>query len=40
MTKGSSMKKKQFAIIGLGTFGYNVALELVKKDIQVLAIGQ
>ncbi|GHT07336.1 hypothetical protein AGMMS49573_02240 [Endomicrobiia bacterium] len=32
------MKKKQFAIIGLGTFGYNVAVELVKKDIQVLAI--
>jgi trk system potassium uptake protein TrkA len=39
MTKdGSSMKKKQFAIIGLGTFGYNVAVELVKKDMQVLAI--
>jgi trk system potassium uptake protein TrkA len=32
------MKKKQFAIIGLGTFGYNVAVELVKKDMQVLAI--
>ncbi|MDR3275020.1 MAG: TrkA family potassium uptake protein [Endomicrobium sp.] len=33
-----SMNKKQFAVIGLGTFGYNVAVELVKKDIQVLAI--
>jgi trk system potassium uptake protein TrkA len=32
------MKKKQFAIIGLGTFGYNVAVELVKKNMQVLAI--
>jgi trk system potassium uptake protein TrkA len=32
------MKKKQFAVIGLGTFGYNVAVELVKKDMQVLAI--
>lgn len=32
------MKKKQFAVIGLGTFGYNVAVELAKKDMQVLAI--
>lgn len=32
------MKKKQFAVIGLGTFGYNVAVELAKKNIQVLAI--
>jgi trk system potassium uptake protein TrkA len=32
------IKKKQFAIIGLGTFGYNVAVELAKKDMQVLAI--
>ncbi|MDR0977924.1 MAG: TrkA family potassium uptake protein [Endomicrobium sp.] len=32
------MKKKQYAVIGLGTFGYNVALELEKKGIQVLAI--
>lgn len=32
------MKKKQFAVIGLGTFGYNVAVELAKKGIQVLAI--
>ncbi|MDR2860689.1 MAG: TrkA family potassium uptake protein [Elusimicrobiota bacterium] len=32
------MKKKQFVVIGLGTFGYNVACELVKKGIQVLAI--
>jgi len=32
------MKKKQFAVIGLGTFGYNVALELTKKNMQVLGI--
>ncbi|MDR0800230.1 MAG: TrkA family potassium uptake protein [Endomicrobium sp.] len=32
------MKKNQFAVIGLGTFGYNVAVELEKKDMQVLAI--
>jgi trk system potassium uptake protein TrkA len=32
------MKKKQYAVIGLGTFGYNVAVELEKKGIQVLAI--
>ena len=32
------MKKKQFAVIGLGTFGYNVAVELVKKGMQVLAV--
>ncbi|MCL2144340.1 MAG: TrkA family potassium uptake protein [Endomicrobia bacterium] len=32
------MKKKQFGVIGLGTFGYNVAVELAKKNIQVLAI--
>jgi trk system potassium uptake protein TrkA len=32
------MKGKQFAVIGLGTFGYNVALEFANKGIQVLAI--
>ncbi|MDR1942050.1 MAG: TrkA family potassium uptake protein [Endomicrobium sp.] len=32
------MKKKQFGVIGLGTFGYNVAVELSKKGMQVLAI--
>lgn len=32
------MRKKQFAVIGLGTFGYNVAVELAKKNMQVLAI--
>ncbi|MDR2351466.1 MAG: TrkA family potassium uptake protein [Endomicrobium sp.] len=32
------MKNKQYAVIGLGTFGYNVAVELEKKDIQVLAV--
>jgi trk system potassium uptake protein TrkA len=32
------MPKKQYAVIGLGTFGYNVAVELEKKGIQVLAI--
>ncbi|MDR2526519.1 MAG: TrkA family potassium uptake protein [Rickettsiales bacterium] len=32
------MKNKQFAVIGLGTFGYNVAVELAQKGAQVLAI--
>jgi trk system potassium uptake protein TrkA len=32
------MKKKQIAVIGLGTFGYSAATELAKKGIQVLAI--
>ncbi|MDR3049338.1 MAG: TrkA family potassium uptake protein [Elusimicrobiota bacterium] len=32
------MANKQFAVIGLGTFGYNVAVELAKKGMQVLAI--
>jgi trk system potassium uptake protein TrkA len=32
------MKEKQYAVIGLGTFGYNVAVELEKKGIQVLAV--
>jgi trk system potassium uptake protein TrkA len=32
------VKRRQFAVIGLGTFGYNVAIELVKKNIQVLAV--
>jgi trk system potassium uptake protein TrkA len=32
------MPKKQFAVIGLGTFGSNVAKELVKRNMQVLAI--
>jgi Trk K+ transport system NAD-binding subunit len=32
------MKSKQFAVIGLGTFGYNVAIDLANKGIQVLAI--
>jgi trk system potassium uptake protein TrkA len=32
------VKKKQFAVIGLGTFGYNVALELTEKGMQVLAV--
>jgi trk system potassium uptake protein TrkA len=32
------MKKKQYGVIGLGTFGYNVAVELEKKGMQVLAI--
>jgi trk system potassium uptake protein TrkA len=32
------MAKKQYCVIGLGTFGYNVALELSKKGAQVLAI--
>ena len=32
------MSKKQFAVIGLGTFGFNVARELTKRNIPVLAI--
>jgi trk system potassium uptake protein TrkA len=32
------MPKKQIAVIGLGTFGFNVAKELAKNGIQVLAI--
>ncbi|MDR2426940.1 MAG: TrkA family potassium uptake protein [Endomicrobium sp.] len=32
------MPKKQFGVIGLGTFGSNVAKELAKKNMQVLAI--
>ncbi|MCL2799023.1 MAG: TrkA family potassium uptake protein [Endomicrobia bacterium] len=32
------MKKRQFGVIGLGTFGFNVAAELAKKGMQVLAI--
>jgi trk system potassium uptake protein TrkA len=32
------MKKNQIAVIGLGTFGYNVACELAKYDVPVLAI--
>jgi trk system potassium uptake protein TrkA len=32
------MSKKQIAVIGLGTFGFNVARELAKNGIQVLAI--
>ncbi|MCL1971595.1 MAG: TrkA family potassium uptake protein [Endomicrobia bacterium] len=32
------MQKRQFAVIGLGTFGSNVAKELAKRNIQVLAI--
>lgn len=32
------MAKKQYAVIGLGTFGFNVAKELAKHGIQVLAI--
>ncbi|MDR0822895.1 MAG: TrkA family potassium uptake protein [Endomicrobium sp.] len=32
------MKNKQFAVIGLGTFGYSVAVELASKGMQVLAI--
>ncbi|MDR1696263.1 MAG: TrkA family potassium uptake protein [Endomicrobium sp.] len=32
------MKKKQFGVVGLGTFGYNVAVELAKKGVQVLAL--
>lgn len=31
-------KKKQFVVIGLGTFGMNLAKYLAKKGIQVLAI--
>jgi len=32
------MKDKQFAVVGLGTFGYSVAIELANKGMQVLAI--
>ncbi|MBN1621861.1 MAG: TrkA family potassium uptake protein [Endomicrobiales bacterium] len=32
------MKKRQFAVIGLGTFGSSVARELASKNAQVLAI--
>ncbi|MEA5001457.1 MAG: TrkA family potassium uptake protein [Endomicrobiaceae bacterium] len=32
------MAKKQFGVIGLGTFGSNVAKELFKRDFPVLAI--
>ncbi|MCL2485216.1 MAG: TrkA family potassium uptake protein [Endomicrobia bacterium] len=32
------MAKKQFGIIGLGTFGFNLALELTKKGAEVLVI--
>ncbi|MDD3053218.1 MAG: TrkA family potassium uptake protein [Endomicrobiia bacterium] len=32
------MTKKQFGVIGLGTFGSNVAKELFKRDFPVLAI--
>jgi trk system potassium uptake protein TrkA len=32
------MAKKQYAVIGIGTFGFNVAKELAKNGIQVLAI--
>jgi len=32
------MRRRQFVVIGLGTFGYNVALELIKKNMQVLCI--
>jgi trk system potassium uptake protein TrkA len=32
------MAKKQFGVIGLGTFGSSIARELFKKDVQVLAI--
>lgn len=32
------MAKKQFGVIGLGTFGYNVAKELAEHGAQVLAI--
>jgi trk system potassium uptake protein TrkA len=38
LDKEAPMKNKQFAVIGLGTFGYNVAVEFASKDIQVLAI--
>jgi trk system potassium uptake protein TrkA len=32
------MKKKQIAVIGIGTFGYSAACEFERNDIQVLAI--
>ncbi|MDD5021723.1 MAG: TrkA family potassium uptake protein [Endomicrobiaceae bacterium] len=32
------MSKKQFGVIGLGTFGSSIARELFKKNVQVLAI--
>lgn len=32
------MGKKQFGVIGLGTFGSNVAKELAAKEFPVLAI--
>ena len=32
------MEKKQYAVIGLGTFGINVATELASKGAQVLAV--
>ncbi|MHB9155708.1 MAG: potassium channel family protein, partial [Endomicrobiales bacterium] len=32
------MSNKQYAVIGLGTFGFNVAKELSKRGIQVLAV--
>lgn len=32
------MKKRQYAVIGLGTFGSNIATELSSKGVQVLAI--
>ena len=32
------MAKKQFGVIGLGTFGSNVAKELFKRNFPVLAI--
>ncbi len=32
------MKKRQFAVIGLGRFGYHVAKTLVEKGMEVLAI--
>jgi trk system potassium uptake protein TrkA len=32
------MKKKQFIVIGLGTFGFNVAKNLSEKNVEVLAI--
>ncbi|WP_070119372.1 potassium channel family protein [Bacillus marinisedimentorum] len=32
------MKKKQFAILGLGQFGGNLCIELSKLDVEVLAV--
>jgi trk system potassium uptake protein len=32
------MKKKEVAVIGLGVFGYNVAVQLEKKGYKVLAV--